>query len=188
MRPDYEKIIQSINYFARKQNNNKISKLYFLKLIFLADRYHLRMYGRTITNDHYVAMQYGPVASETKSTFEFLNIPEPMQAYAAEYLLPAEDSWITSRKEVDSEVFSETDMEALEAAWSTFKKHRNLVSFTHNFPEWSRHEQKLATYNASKMELEDFFMDAPKGVEYCPATPERVAMNRDFFMEMAHLM
>jgi hypothetical protein len=41
-----------------------------LKLIFLADRYHLCRYGRLITNDSYVAMKHGPVPSATRDIVE----------------------------------------------------------------------------------------------------------------------
>ena len=50
---DYKKAVQAINFFARK-NGGKITKLEVLKLIFFADRYHLRKYGRPITNDQYL--------------------------------------------------------------------------------------------------------------------------------------
>ena len=36
------------------------------KLLFLADKYHLIRYGRTITNDEYWAMSYGPVGTAAK--------------------------------------------------------------------------------------------------------------------------
>ena len=55
---------QALNYFARKKNG-KINKMKAIKLIYLADRYHLRKYGRPVVGDDYWAMKYGPVASST---------------------------------------------------------------------------------------------------------------------------
>ena len=43
------------------------SHITLFKLLFFADRYHLRMYGSTITRDKYVAMEMGPVPSMTKT-------------------------------------------------------------------------------------------------------------------------
>ena len=51
----FEKATQALNFFAIK-NEGHIDKLPALKLIFLADRYHLRKHARPITNAEYVAM------------------------------------------------------------------------------------------------------------------------------------
>ena len=58
-------IVQSI-YYLLDNTNKSLDKLSILKLVFFADRYHIRKYARTITNDTYYAMQYGPVASNVK--------------------------------------------------------------------------------------------------------------------------
>lgn len=194
MRIDYEKIVQAINFFARKNKGHKsISKLYFLKLIFLADRYHLRMYGRLITNNRYVAMKYGPVASESKKIFEFmefLDMPESCIDYAAEYLDPLNDTSVVSLKEVDKDVFSETDLEALESAYKAWRNHSydGIVTYVHKFPEWANHLAELETKRVCDMSLEDFFLDAPANAEYCPADADRVALNKEHFLQMEHLM
>jgi hypothetical protein len=41
-----------------------------LKLAFFADRFHLRQFGRPITNDECHAMEYGPVPSGCKDLAE----------------------------------------------------------------------------------------------------------------------
>ena len=187
--PDYEKIVQVINFFACSMKDVTISKLICLKIIFLADRYHLRMYGRTITGDHYVAMQYGPVASNSKRTFEFLGLPEQMRAYASDYLTPIDDKNIVSVKSPDLDVFSETDMEAMNAALATYRKHSNgIVKFTHCFPEWKKHEKDLQNVKVQDMNLADFFMKAPSNKEYCPAESERLLLNKRHFEEMAQVL
>lgn len=183
MQPDYEKIIQAINYFARKSVHNRISKLYFLKLIYLADRYHLRKYGRMITNDRYVAMKYGPVASASKKAFEFIELPEFYLAYIDKYLRSSEtsDNYLTSVTTTDIDVFSESDIEALEAAWSIKEKYSNLVAFTHLFPEWQKHEEALKHCSVCTMDINDFFSKALEAVEYCPADDDLVELNRQHF-------
>lgn len=187
---DYEKMIQMINFFARKTGEkNRISKLICLKIIYLADRYHLRMYGRTITGDKYVAMQYGPVASGTKRTFEFIGIPPQLIKYASEYLTPKNDHDIVSVREPDLDVFSKTDLEAMDAAWTTYCRHKNeIVSFTHCFPEWKKHEKDLQHVKVQDMDCSDFFLEAPKDKEYCPADPKRLEMNKLHFEEMSQVI
>ena len=79
---DYKKTTQALNFFARK-NDCKQNKLKALKLIFFADRYHIRKFGRPITNDKYEAMEYGPVPSNAKDLAEmndFLGAEERVYA------------------------------------------------------------------------------------------------------------
>lgn len=56
---DFEKTVMMINGFARKENGESIDKLNVLILIFPADRYHLRKFGRMISNGTDYAMQRG---------------------------------------------------------------------------------------------------------------------------------
>ena len=55
------KAIDAIDYIARSKPG--ITQYYICKIIFFADREHLLDYGRSITGDRFVAMQYGPVPS-----------------------------------------------------------------------------------------------------------------------------
>src|SRR5882724_2767190 len=61
----HRKATQALNFFARKAGG-RINKMKALKLVYFADRYHLRKYGRPVVGDEYLAMNYGPVASGTK--------------------------------------------------------------------------------------------------------------------------
>ena len=67
---DYKKATQAINYFTKKEGG-QIEKLKLIKLVYLADRFHLRKYGRPIMNDTYLAMPLGPVGSSVKDIAEF---------------------------------------------------------------------------------------------------------------------
>ncbi len=60
------KIVQALDYIVSAVPGGGCSKLILLKFIFLADRYHLRKFGRTITGDSYRAMTYGPVAQHVR--------------------------------------------------------------------------------------------------------------------------
>ena len=63
---DFKKATQALNYLAMNFGG-KINKMQAIKLIYFADRYHLRKYGRPVTNDEYVAMGYGSVGSKKKT-------------------------------------------------------------------------------------------------------------------------
>src|SRR5450756_1986162 len=65
----HRKATQALNFLAR-QSGGRINKLKALKLMFFADRYHLRKFGRPVSECAYYAMTHGPVASEAKQVAE----------------------------------------------------------------------------------------------------------------------
>ncbi len=169
----HRKATQALNFLAR-QSGGHINKLKALKLVFFADRYHLRKYGRTVTNDRYFAMNYGPVPSGTKDIAEmgeFLGQQE--QLYAQQFLQrdPDDVHGFKSIGEFDPNVFSESDREALAFAIKNFGlvDSFQLAELTHLYPEWKRHEAALESGGASRVPMcyEDFLDDPPAGVEPC---------------------
>lgn len=167
----HKKATQAVNYFARMAGG-KISKMKAFKLTFLADRYHLRKYGRSITLDTYFAMVYGPVPSATKN---LLDVDESHhrfgKEYSREYVRPLSDREIESVGEVDCAVLSETDSEALEFAWERFGHFTagQLSNLTHKYPEWAEFEEPLmdCQTKAEKMDCLKFLDDPPPGIDPC---------------------
>jgi uncharacterized phage-associated protein len=189
----YKKTTQALNVLARKAGG-QISKLLALKLVFFADRYHLRKYGRPLTNDSYLAMKYGPVASGAKNLAEgnrsFLSSEE--RNYSGRYIRPVDKNLYESVGEPDMDVFSDTDMEALEFAWARFGGvgRFELARATHEYPEWKRHAAALEC-NASTREAMcwlDFLEDPPTPLDPCHALDERQrAIRREELLETAAL-
>ena len=60
---DYHKALQAMFYLQAKASVS--DKLSLLKLLFFADRYHVRHYGISMLMDNYCAMTLGPVCSKT---------------------------------------------------------------------------------------------------------------------------
>lgn len=48
----HRKATQALNFFARKAPGHSINKMKALKLVYFADRYHLRKYGRPVVGDN----------------------------------------------------------------------------------------------------------------------------------------
>ena len=183
----YKRATQALNFFAI-QNGGQIDKLHALKLTFLADRYHLRKYGRPITNDQYWAMRLGPVPSGVKDLFE-LDSASPDERHYAERFFKAgqKPHSIGSIAPVDTRALSESDLEALQATWNAFRPGYGLVEKTHEYPEWSRHAAALAG-GATRVPMDylDFLEDPPAGVNPChPLTEEERADRRGQLKEMA---
>ena len=157
-----EKATQSLNFFAIKAGGS-INKMKAIKLLYFADRYHTRTYGRPISNDQYLAMKYGPVGSSSKDIAEnsdFLGDYE--KEYTSRFLNTISSLEYESINGVDENVFSETDLEALSFAWEKFSQYDQfeLAEITHKFPEWIKHQTKLESgYSRILMDYEDFFAD-----------------------------
>lgn len=160
---DYKKATQALNFFAISAANQEIGKLKALKLYWAADRYHLRKYGRPIVRDEYWAMQFGPVASSVKDLTEtsaFLSDEE--RAYRDKYLQTIAPYKVRSISPCDNDVFSESDIEALDFAQEKLGGKLDLVlsAFSHDFPEWARHKPILDSgVSRVSMQLADFFCD-----------------------------
>lgn len=161
---NYQKAIQAIVFFAQKEGN-RINRMKALKLVYFADRYHLRKYGSLITNDEYYAMEYGPVASGVKDILELSDFLDRREKeYAVQFLKKAEQFHIEVTHPFQSRVLSQTEIEALSFAWEKFGQYDALTlskKVTHQYPEWKRHEQTLKASHISRvmMHIEDFLDD-----------------------------
>lgn len=168
---DVEKATQALNYLAKKEGG-KIDKMKAIKLIWLADRLHLRQYGRPILNDTYVAMDYGPVGSSVKDiagATDFL--PSEERKYSESYIKPDQKKYfVESIGEVDRDVFSETDIEAIDFIYEKYGKEHplQLADMSHYFPEWKKFEQELLTNSISRgnMSYADFFKNPESNIPY----------------------
>lgn len=161
---DYKKTTQVINYFIEKESG-KIDKLKLIKLIWLADRYHLRKYGRIITNDTYFAMQFGPVPSAVKDLLSFNNIAEDGKeiGYFKKFIKQADTfskNSIKSKEKTDLKILSKSEIKVIDSIYNIYGKYNNfeLANFSHHFPEWTKF--KIQIENGSSRELisiSDFF-------------------------------
>lgn len=171
LRFDYKKATQALNFFALKAGK-KINKMRAIKLIYFADRYHFRKYGRPIINDEYFAMNYGPVGSGVKDIAgmtEFLGKKE--QEYASMFLEsnPSDRFELKSIHPLNEKVFSKTDLQALTFAWEQFGKfnHFQLAKISHEYPEWKKHESALKSQSRVRMNYEDFLDDSGGEFHQC---------------------
>ncbi len=187
---DYKKATQGLNYFALKEGG-LINKLKVLKLIYFADRFHLRKYGRLITNDIYFAMDYGPVPSNVKDIAEATSfLGDSERDYSSQYIIPIDNVTLQSVKQVDNSLFSDSDIEALDYIWERFGHldQFKLAEITHEYPEWKRHKKALELDTRIQMYLEDFFDDPDADVDRCfELSEQEKALRREQLEEMAYL-
>ena len=176
----HRKTTQALNFFARQEGGSQ-DKLKALKLIYFADRYHLRRYGRPITGDEYLAMPYGPVASGAKDLAEMSDfLGDDERTYGEQYLAPGGHHSYRSLAEVDERILSESDRQALAWAWEKFghMDKFELAELTHRYPEWQRHEPALKEKRETRvpMSYRDFLDEPETNVDACHTlTPEERA-------------
>ncbi|VAW33796.1 hypothetical protein MNBD_CHLOROFLEXI01-1407 [hydrothermal vent metagenome] len=120
---DSQKAIEVILYIANRRNAPTIRDI--LKLIYLADKTSLENYGRFVTGDRYVAMEQGPVAS---NTYDILKEARDSNAFGflVEYryhLRPLRDA--------DTDELSESDIICLDQIMQAFG----------HFPSWKLLEE-----------------------------------------------
>jgi uncharacterized phage-associated protein len=155
-------IVHAIHYLLSR--TKAADKLKIVKLIFLADKYNLNLYGRTITGDIYFAMEKGPVGSTTKDILDF-NMDYRLTETDIEYIdvfLKKIDSVTYEAKPVacNYDMLSKSDRQTLDYIIKHFGNLTNweLVALTHLYPEWEKHEKALQEGTRSiKIELDDMF-------------------------------
>ena len=180
-----------MKFIARKKDG-KINKMKAIKLIFFADRLHLRKYGRPIIGDVYWAMKLGPVGSRAKNVAELSDIPEEVLAYAKKYIKPIDDKkqTLVSLKAEDLTVFSKTDIECLEAAYDEFsdKDQFELADITHQYPEWIKHEKELNSGKKRvRMDYDDFFADSSTNDDFFTQNKSDLSLAKESFTELKEI-
>ncbi len=161
------KITQSLGFLLSLDQNHRMNKLKLVKLVWAADRYHLRKYGRTVTDTDYFALPHGPVSSLTLDVIdndEVALYPEDI-TYIAGHI----STWENDKNDIvlynptEDDFLSETDKEALTFAWKTFgdKEPFELAdNITHRYPEWSKFREHFDVKNErsrKQINLDDFF-------------------------------
>jgi len=145
-RPKIDKIVEALLYLAHKRPG--ADKYQVVKFFYLADREHLKRYGRPLTFDNYYALSYGPVAS---TALDLLNGAAPALFGAKEATLPfrtergtvktksgkeTETTFIREpSRDVNVDLFSKSDLEVLDEIISKYKN----ASFDDLYNETHKH-------------------------------------------------
>ena len=189
---NYKKAVQALNFLSLKEGG-KINKMKAIKLIWLSDRFHLREHGRTITGDIYFALKHGPVPSTTRDILELnsFSLDDDEMHYSEEYISSIDKYNYKSNSAIDENVFSKTDLDALEKIYSSYGKldHFALRDISHEFPEWKKYESALNRRISSRfpMEFIDFFEDAPENVDKAKTNPDVKEYSKQIYIETSEI-
>jgi len=180
-------IIESIYYLLK--NLGKADKIKLVKLLYFADKYHLIKYGRTITNDDYWAMGYGPVGSNVKDVLEYdtnFTISDNEHTYAEKYFSKIGVNHfkiITSKETPKFKYLSETDIEALDYVIERFGSMEswNIADLSHEYPEWLQYKElfKKNEIRRERIQTEELISTIPNDpLEF---TPEDIELARNIY-------
>ena len=181
-----KKIVQVLNFLAIKEGG-QIGKLKAMKLVWLADRLHLRKYLRTITHDSYFAMKNGPVPSRTKDIAEGNEfVDEQIKSYRDSYIeLDSKNPIIISKKEVDTMKFSDSDEEILTEIYNQFGHYSStqLVTLSHKFPEWKKYQSNNKKSRIPIKDIEFFENPINNSISIFHESDELLELGKDIYLE-----
>ncbi len=161
----FQKATEALLFFCEK-SNGRIDKMKALKLVYFADRMHLRRFGRTILGGDYFGMCHGPVHSEVRDVIEKTQLNDPDEESYVEERLKRDDNEIVvaenARFSRDNPAFSDSEVDVMDEVWRIFGSFDQwlLREITHLYPEWKKNGQTLNSENRRfQMNLMDFFQD-----------------------------
>jgi hypothetical protein len=171
LKVDKRKVVEAVLFVL--ENFLGFSQYDIVKTIFLADKAHLKRYGRPVTFDNYFAMENGPVPSFTyemlKPDFDFrkeLGEDRPFVS-VPDSKKPNIHKFVGVRRKANAEFLSETDKDILKEAASTIQllDFDQIRRLTHEDPAykeaWSRRggafrsQMKLELLGADKSLIDD---------------------------------
>lgn len=185
------KTTQILRYLLSFDDNGKMNRTKLIKLLWAADRYHVRHYGRLISEGNYVAMRFGPVASlaldvaQVKNDFAF---DKDDIEYIGYYLSADEKDTMATAAKIADDHLSETDKEALQWAWDTFGKKDAFDmanNISHRYPEWSQYEDFfISSGGRGRKEIDpERFFDNPQNDEFFVQDASQLAAARERYID-----
>lgn len=182
---DTRKIVQALTYFASKQEGHELDNMKAYKLLWLADRSHLRLYGRFISNDTYYAMPFGPVPSDAKQLLE--NHATRLandESYKNDYIQTLGKKY-KAIKEPDMRVFSDSDREVLDKVLSLFNglSAKELSDFSHTFPEWKKYQPLIDGKDTKKsypIDV-DLFFEPSEATTFFDESQEILTLTKELY-------
>lgn len=163
------KVVQALGFLLNLDDNHKMDRVKLIKLLWAADRFHIRKYGRTVSKTKYVAMIHGPVSSialdAARITRDFA-LDDASITYVENHFTATNEQTAMSLNP-GTDHLSQTDQEALEWSWKTFG---NTDTFdladnvSHAYPEWMQYKKFFDVQKSGQQPIkDDSFFDNPGG-------------------------
>lgn len=173
---DPEKLVQALAFFSQRGVRD-LGKMKAAKLLFHADKYHLLKYGRPVIGDQYACMEYGPVPSTSLNVMNDViaqdsHFPPVVKDLFDEYIVVEKRFFsryhvFRAKKAADLDVFSDSDIEALEYAQQTYgsKSAWQLSEESHQEPAWKIANENRIPGSSVTMDYRLFFEGHPEAAD-----------------------
>lgn len=142
-----KKLIQALAYIASHSVDNNLSSMKAYKLLWLADRCHLRRFGRTITGDRYFALPKGMVPTDAKHILDGdATVMDTPAGYFNRWIQKTGEHSFKAVESPDLMEFSKSDIEVLDKVMDTYGNWtgNELSELSHKYPEWKKYEDMLS--------------------------------------------
>ena len=193
MTGDTKKIIQALAFIGSRMEGRTLSSMKAYKLLWLADRCHLRLNGRTITGDRYYALPKGMVPTDAKHLLDGdLTVLDTSTEYFEAWIKKIGDHCYMTVKEPDLTEFSQSDIDVLERVISLYgnKTARELSELSHKYPEWKRYEDMLSDKkekNSFPIDMDLMFENSDEDTSLLfNQSPEVLAVTKEIYHEFNH--
>lgn len=143
----------------------------------IADKYHLLKYGRPVLGDQYACMEYGPVPSASLNVMNDVvaadsHFPPMAKDLFDEYLTVEKSLFkryavFRAKKKADLDVFSDSDVEALEYALNEYGSRSSwqLSEHSHQEQAWRIANEQRAPGSSVMMDYRLFFAGHPEAAD-----------------------
>lgn len=169
--PKYDKIVELLLYLAHVKRG--ADKYQAVKFFYLADREHLLRYGRPITYERYVALEYGPVASNVKDLLEQkpdafrragiaelpFEVKLALQANGKQYVEIG-----APLREIDRDIFSKSDLKVFDEVLAKYGNYDfdRLFRLTHGHKAYVNAWSKRGTLKMAEMSYDEMIESPEK--------------------------
>jgi hypothetical protein len=150
------KVLQALFYIQNKtpiNNQSKFDIFYLLKLVFFANRYHLRHFGFVTSGCKYFATRVGVVSSPEKDVIE---------GTSPFYPIGKNGPLFHELNEQKDDALSESFKQSLDFAVRIYGKYTQfqLSNISKDYPEWKKHEKAINSgIKFVPVDFVDFFDD-----------------------------
>lgn len=144
-----EKVLETLLYIAARVKNPTFHTIF--KIMYFADKRHLSQYGRFISGDSYIAMEYGPVPSAA------YDMVKDAREFAVRDGFMVNGYHIEAQRDANHEVLSESDTECLDWAITEYspKTFGQLTDASHDLAWRQTPENAEMTVESIAATLED---------------------------------
>lgn len=126
----YVKILEALAYIAARIPVGKKNYYNVLKVFYLADKDHMEQYGRFIFDDHYSAMDMGPVPSLAYDLVKAIRANESLP-HSLVRTIKVVGYQVSNLRDADEDVFSGSDLECIDSVIE-LSKTQDIAKISHD--------------------------------------------------------